>query len=218
MPDPTTPEMPDANRSDANPRPESTPQNPRPEQPTSGVKPGRDAGSPGDPRPEAPGSTSGADGGQTEGTTPTNGPDPRVAELQSLVVHLKADFDNYRKRSQKELASSARNGELEAVRRLLPAFANLERAIAAATAGGETSPLADGVRAIHAQIQGILAGMGVERIPAVGQPFDPSLHDAVAAQTTADVAPGTVTDEYEPGYRADGKALIPAKVRVATAE
>ena len=206
MPDPTnTPDMPDANRSDVNAQPESTPQNPRPEAEVTGTRPGPESPGANDPR---------------ETSTDGDRPDPRVAELQSLVVHLKADFDNYRKRSQKEMAASSRNGELESVRKFLPAFANLERAVAAAgtTTDPTASALVDGVRAIHAQIQGILAGMGVERIPTVGLPFDPSLHDAVAAQTATDVAPGTVTDEYEPGYRADGKALFPAKVRVATAE
>lgn len=145
--------------------------------------------------------------------------DPRVPELESLVVHLKADFDNYKKRTQREMTSSMRMGELDSVKRFLPALTNLERALSAAQqAGGETGPLIEGLRAVHSQFQSILLQMGVERIPAVGLPFDPLLHDAVAAGSKPDVIPGTVIDEYEAGYRADGKALIPAKVRVATAE
>lgn len=145
-------------------------------------------------------------------------PDPRIAELESLVVHLKADFDNYKKRTQKELLASSRSGELEAVKKFLPAVGNLERALAAAQSGGESVALVDGLQQVLVQFQTILAGIGIERIPAVGLPFDPLLHDAVAAGSKPDVIPGTVIDEYEAGYRADGKALIPAKVRVATAE
>lgn len=142
--------------------------------------------------------------------------DPRIQELQSLVVHLKADFDNYKKRTVKELSASGRLGELEAVKRFLPAVSNLERALAASQAAGASGALTEGLQQVLHQFQSILASLGVERIPAVGAPFDPTLHDAVAATTGPDVIPGTVTDEYEPGYRADGKALIPAKVRVAT--
>lgn len=144
--------------------------------------------------------------------------DPRVAELQNLVVHLKADFDNYKKRAQKEAGNAVRSGELDAVKKFLPAFANLERALSASRNAGETGALVDGVRAIYDQFQSILMSMGVERVPALGVAFDPALHDAVAAATRTDVPPGTVTDEFEPGYRADGRALIPAKVRVSTAE
>lgn len=145
-------------------------------------------------------------------------PDPRVSELESLVVHLKADFDNYKKRTMKELGAQARMGELDAVKRILPALTNLERALSASQTSGESGPLVEGLKAVHSQFQQVLQSMGIERIPAVGQPFDPNLHDAVAAGTKPDAIPGTVIDEYEAGYRADGKALIPAKVRVATAE
>lgn len=154
----------------------------------------------------------------TEPAESAPAPDPRVAELESLLVHLKADFDNFKKRTQKEMSASMRMGELDAVKGFLPALSNLERALSAAQAGGESGPLVEGLHAVHSQFTSILQQMGVERIQAVGLPFDPTLHDAVAAGTKPDVIPGTVIDEYEAGYRADGKALIPAKVRVATAE
>lgn len=157
-----------------------------------------------------------ADGGTATGAGPLPEPDPRVAELTNLVVHLKADFDNYKKRVQKEAAIAVRTGELESVKKFLPALANLERALVAAR--DESGALADGLRAVSVQFQGILTQMGVERVPATGQPFDPAIHEAVAATASAEVPPGTVMDEFEPGYRADGRALMPAKVRVSTAE
>ena len=198
---PDSPEMPRPNRSDENALPEAAPGQAAPETPATGKPPGRETNEPGmDP----------GDGA---------GKDPRVAELESLVVHLKADFDNYKKRTQKELASGSRSGELEAVKRFLPALSNLERAVnASGGVTGDAAALIDGVKQVHQQFQQILLAMGIERSPAVGVPFDPTLHDAVAAASQPDAIPGTVLDEYEPGYRADGKALIPAKVRVATAE
>src|SRR2546430_1138408 len=137
------------------------------------------------------------DGGTTDSTeTGIPAEDPRISELSNLVVHLKADFDNYRKRASKEMAASVRTGELEAVRKFLPAFANLERALAAARAD-ETpvSALVDGIRQIHEQFQSILKTLGVERIEAKGVAFDPSLHEAVAAAPSHEVPPGTVLDE-----------------------
>lgn len=171
-----------------------------------------DAGVPKDPT---------TDGGTTTDEPAADGrsqADERIAALESLVIHLKADFDNYKKRTIKESAGSLRMGELDAVRRFLPIFANLERAVLAGQQDSGNSALSDGVRQIYDQLQGTLKSMGVERVQAVGMPFDPQQHEAVAASVRADLAPGTVTDEFEPGYRAEGRALIPAKVRVSTKE
>lgn len=144
--------------------------------------------------------------------------DPKIVELSSLLIHLKADFDNYRKRSQKEIASAMRMGELDAVKKFIPAISNLERAIAAASQTDAPAGLIEGIKAIHHQLVGILSALKIERIPGVGTPFDPALHDAVAATASPDVPPGTVVDEFEAGWQADGRALVPAKVRVSTSE
>lgn len=209
------------------PRPETPgPGKPKPEMPPNG---GRDAAGP-----ETPGKADrgGREVGNppadstTDGGTTTDAPAAdgraqdaeRISALESLVIHLKADFDNFKKRTQKESAGALRMGELDAVKRFLPIFANLERAVAAGSQQEVGSALADGVRQIYEQLQATLKSMGVERVPAVGLPFDPTQHEAVAATVREDLAPGTVTDEFEPGYRADGRALIPAKVRVSTKE
>ena len=220
MTDPSAPHVPGPD-ADGNPnlppeKPEtSTSPNQPSNKPEGGGKsaPGREGPGVAPTGPELP-----ADGGVATGTGAGAEPDPRILELTSLIVHLKADFDNYKKRATKEQSAAVRNGQLEAVKAFIPAFANLERALAASRTAGEGGALVDGVRAIHEQFQGILGQLGIERVSAVGQPFDPSLHDAVAATASPDVPPGTVTDEFEPGYRADGRALIPAKVRVSTAE
>ncbi len=188
---------------------------PESDRPESETSPNEPATSPMSPEMPAP------NGGSTAEAAPEpiKQDDPRVAELSSLLVHLKADFDNYRKRAQKEIASAARVGELEAVKKFIPAMSNLERALAAAgTLEGPAQALAEGVKQIHHQLVGILTSLRIERIPGVGTPFDPTLHDAVAATSSPDVPPGTVVDEFEAGWQADGRALVPAKVRVSTAE
>lgn len=185
-----------------------------PETPGKPGRGGRETGSPpADPT---------TDGGNTTDAPAADGraqDAERISALESLVIHLKADFDNYKKRTQKESSGALRMGELDAVKRFLPIFANLERAVAAGSQPDSgSSALADGVRQIYEQLQSTLKSMGVERVQAVGLPFDPTQHEAVAATVREDLAPGTVTDEFEPGYRADGRALIPAKVRVSTKE
>ncbi len=173
----------------------------------------------GDSAPPVPPSTRPAEAapGTTAAAAPT-GPEAQIRELQSLVVHLKADFDNYRKRMQKELQASIRTGELDAVRKFLPVFANLERARAASTGSPDAASLSAGIEQIVEQIRSVLQAIQVERIPTVGTPFDPTFHEAVAASPSAGVPAGTVLDEFEPGFQADGRAVIPAKVRVSTTD
>src|SRR5688572_33503740 len=124
--------MPDDDRPESVPSPNAVSE--EPEMPSGNGKAAPEAG---EPRrgPEAPARTNEPPREQADGGAEANEPareDPRVAELSSLLIHLKADFDNYRKRSQKEMASASRTGELEAVKRFIPAVSNLERALAAA--------------------------------------------------------------------------------------
>ena len=119
-------------------------------------------------------------------------------------------------------ARLARTAQLEAeqargklVQELLPVLDNLDRTIQAALAEREDSAMLDGVRMVRQQLEGVLRGYGVERIDALDQVFDPSLHEAIGLVAVGDPRRhGVVIQQAEPGYRFAGRLLRPAKVSV----
>jgi molecular chaperone GrpE len=127
-----------------------------------------------------------------------------------------ADFDNYRKRVQRDQAEAiARAGE-RIIGELIPSLDNLERAIDHTTAGGDLTQLLSGVEAVHQQVLTVLAREGVEVIDPFGQPFDPYKHEAVGQREDPDVPDGTVIDVFQKGYEMHGRVLRHAMVIVST--
>ena len=140
----------------------------------------------------------------------------RGAEAQERFVRLYADFENFKKRAVRERDEARRNAVESVVGRFLPVLDNLEMALAAAqqpAAGVET--IRTGVSMIHGQFKGAFAEFGVEEIDAVGQPFDPSLHEAVSQRETSEVPEGQVVQQLRKGYRNRERLLRPASVVVA---
>lgn len=139
-------------------------------------------------------------------------PTLEVAELRDRHLRLLADFDNFRKRAERELEDRTRYMLAEPIRELLPVLDNLERALAAQGAEGD---LLRGVEMIARQFLDVLRRFGVEPIPAVGAPFDPRRHEAVMSVESTDVAEPTVVEELQRGYVLRDRLLRPALVRVA---
>jgi molecular chaperone GrpE (heat shock protein) len=101
------------------------------------------------------------------------------------------------------------------VQELLPVLDNLDRTIHAAQAHRGDPAMIEGVRMVRQQLEGVLRGYGVERVDAVGQPFDPNLHEAIGVTAVGEPARnGVVVYQAEPGYRLSGRLLRPAKVNV----
>jgi molecular chaperone GrpE len=129
--------------------------------------------------------------------------------------HLRvlADFDNYRKRVQRERESAAQAGKRQLVLALLDVLDDFERALAYAN----TAPASvlTGTRVIHQRLMDLLQAQGVVPYTSAGQPFDPALHEAVEAMHTDQATPGVVLDELSHGYRWGDEVLRPARVRVA---
>ena len=101
------------------------------------------------------------------------------------------------------------------VQELLPVLDNLDRTIRAAQAGRSDPALLEGVRMVRQQLEGVLRGYGVERIEALGQRFDPAVHEAIGMIAIDDPQRhGTVVHQAEPGYRITGRLLRPARVSV----
>jgi molecular chaperone GrpE len=140
-----------------------------------------------------------------------------IAACQDRLLRLQAEFDNYRKRQQRDREELNRQAKERVLKELPGVVDNLERALQhAGAAGAAPETLAQGVDLVCKQLQEVLARFGVEPIAAVGSLFDPRLHEAMArVETAGDPPDGTVIEEYRRGYLLDGKVLRPALVAVA---
>ncbi len=139
------------------------------------------------------------------------------SELEERLLRLRADFDNFRKRSRQQLAESRVLAIETFAAPLLPVIDNLERALAAAPET-EDSSLRTGVEMIRRQLLDVLAQEEIKPIVAVGQQFDPLRHEAVSSEDTDQAAAGTIMEEYVRGYQFGQKVLRCSKVKVAQAK
>jgi len=137
-----------------------------------------------------------------------------VLKVRDQLLRTAADFDNFRKRTRKDVEDAQRKGLEKSLLEVLPVGDNLERAVQAANQNGDIKSVVEGVTMVLRFFEDALSRLGVERVPSVGQGFDPSLHEAVQ-QVESDEPAGTVVLEMTPGYRLNGKLLRPAMVAVA---
>jgi molecular chaperone GrpE len=136
-------------------------------------------------------------------------------QFLSLLQRTQADFENYQKRNAREREQERRYAHAELAKDLLTVLDNLERATAAAEQAEEKGPLVQGVTMVLNQLLDLLRRHGIKPINALGQPFDPNLHQAVMQQKTNDVAPNTVTQVLEQGFTIHDRVLRPARVVVS---
>jgi molecular chaperone GrpE len=135
---------------------------------------------------------------------------------QERYIRLYADFENFKKRAQRERDEARRSAVESVVTRLLPVMDTFEMALAATHQPGVSlDSLRTGVNMIHGQFRGVFSDLGLEEIQAVGQPFDPSLHEAVSQQETSEVPEGQVVQQLRKGYRNRDRLLRAASVVVA---
>lgn len=139
------------------------------------------------------------------------------ARLKDQLLRVAADFDNFRKRSRRDIVDAERKVREDQLRELLPVFDNLERAAAHAESATDVKALLDGIHMVLRQFQDTLGKLGVERLDAVGQSFDPAMHEAISHIETAKFAPGVVAAEAQAGYRMNERVIRPALVVVAKA-
>jgi molecular chaperone GrpE len=128
------------------------------------------------------------------------------------MKRLKAEFDNYRKRAERDRQAQAAAVEQDLIKSLLPVLDNLERAVVALDQAGDVST---GVDMVRVQLGDVLAGRGLARIEADGAPFDPHIHEAVATVPMPDAAPGTIVEVVQPGYVLGETVIRPSTVVVA---
>lgn len=148
--------------------------------------------------------------------------DPGNTALQRQVQEFigkwqqeRADFANYKKRTEREMKDLARNAAVETLMSMLPIIDDLERAMTNIPAELKENPWINGVSAIHRKFQKLLDERGVTLIDPTGQPFDPTHHEAVATEDSSEIESGHVTVTLQKGYALGERVLRPALVRVA---
>jgi molecular chaperone GrpE len=150
---------------------------------------------------------------------PAPAPDPlaealaEAARMKDQWIRTAADFDNFRKRSRRDLEDARKGGREELLKELLPVFDNLERAIQSTQRAADVKAVTDGLMMIQKQFNDTLPRVGISRVPTVGRPFDPSVHEAIQQIETSDHPPGIIVAEVQPGY-VQGERLVRAAMVV----
>ena len=140
-----------------------------------------------------------------------------VERASEAVLRTKAELENYKKRVEREKADHINYGNERLIKELLAVVDNFERAIEHSD-GGNAASLKEGVEHILSQMSSVLAGFGLAEVPAVGEKFDPNLHEAISHDESEEFAPGIVMKEFQKGYFLKDRLLRPAMVSVARAK
>ena len=187
------------------------------------AQPGAAAG----PEAAQPGATAGPEAAQPGAAAEPDAPpgpaavEPGAAaqrdEYYDLLLRKTAEFDNYRKRVERERAALAAAAAADLLEELLPVVDNLERALDAQVDEGAAAAYRDGVELIHRQMLDLLRKRGVTPIETAGEDFDPNLHQAIAHEESVDHRAGEIVGEVRRGYMLGSRLLRAAMVRVAKA-
>ena len=138
-----------------------------------------------------------------------------LAEQKDKYIRLYAEFDNYRKRTEKEKAQNFDFGAREVIEKLLPVVDNFERALGTVDPEDEDDAFTKGVRGIYKQLEKMFEDLEVKAIPAEGEKFDPNLHNAVMHIEDDSLGESSIVEVFQKGYQKDGKIIRYAMVKVA---
>lgn len=168
---------------------------------------------------------------QSESESDTASPDLQLSEFQQQIDSLTreknnlydqllrraAEFENYRKRTEREKTENYNRARADVILELLPVIDNFERAMSSLEKSvADAQGLRHGVELIHKQFRDALTKFGLQEIEAVGKMFDPNLHEAVTMESTDKHEENTIIEEFERGYKLGERLLRPAKVKVAS--
>ncbi len=137
-----------------------------------------------------------------------------AATNKERMLRVAADFENFRRRSVRELDDTRQRAKMDAVKELLPVFDNLERATSHGE-GADVKSVVDGIRMVIKQFVDTLGKLGMERIEAIGKPFDPNHHESIQFEHSDEHEAGIVINEFHAGYKQGDKLLRPALVVVS---
>jgi molecular chaperone GrpE len=138
-----------------------------------------------------------------------------IDRFRDLAARSQADFENYKKRCAREKEDAIKYANTSLLEKLLPVIDNFELGLSAARGESEKSPIYAGMKMVLKQLQDFLSSHGAQPIEAVGQKFDPNLHEAIA-QEPSNAPEGTVTRQTRRGYRIKDRLLRPSSVAVSS--
>ncbi len=138
-----------------------------------------------------------------------------LVEANDKFIRLAAEYDNYRRRSTKEKETSFGDGKADAIERILPVLDNLDRAMAAVPESEEAKKYHEGVKMVIRQFKEVLTKAGVSEIEAVGQPFNPNIHNAVMHVDDESLGENVVVEEFQKGYMLGDRVIRHSMVKVA---
>ncbi|HJD39199.1 MAG TPA: nucleotide exchange factor GrpE [Candidatus Blautia stercoripullorum] len=141
--------------------------------------------------------------------------DEKIEELTDMVKRQMAEFDNYRKRTEKEKSSMYEIGAREVIEKILPIVDNFERGLAAVPEEEKDSPFVEGMNKVYRQLLSSFEGMGVKTIESVGQEFNPDYHNAVMHVEDEEAGENTVVEEFQKGYTYKDTVIRHSMVKVA---
>lgn len=137
-------------------------------------------------------------------------------ENEKRYLRTQADFDNFRRRTQKEKEDLAKYATTKLITELVPVIDNFERAMASADANADVESLIKGINMIFRQLDGVLQAEGLTVMKTVGEPFNPEFHQAVMQVESDEYEEGIVVEELQKGYMIKDKVLRPAMVKVSS--
>ena len=141
----------------------------------------------------------------------------KLLESEEKVLRLAAEFENTKKRLQREREISLKYAEENILKELLPGIDNIERAMEQVQDSSSVESLLEGIELTHNGLLATLEKFGVKPIESIGEPFDPNIHEAVAMEETGEMEPNLVLKEFQKGYLYKDRLLRAAKVIVSKA-
>lgn len=147
-------------------------------------------------------------------STVQNELEQKLEETTNRMLRLQADYDNFRRRTQKEKESAAKYRSQSLAEKLIPALDNFERGMMIDAQSDETKNLLQGMEIVYRQLKEALANEGVEPIQSVGQSFDPHLHQAIMQVESDEFESNVVVEEMQKGYMLKDRVIRPAMVKV----
>ena len=141
----------------------------------------------------------------------------KAKENLDHLLRLKADFENSKKRLEREKQEAVKFANDKLLLEILPVVDNLDRAMASLSEGHDPEKVKQGLKLAQEEIHQVLESHGVKMVRALGEPFDPQVHEAVATVESAEAKEGTVMDEVQRGYLLNGRLIRPSRVRIAAA-